>query len=201
MAVAFDQHILARLISGVLILVAAPYVVGFLYAFIMIPAYSLVCHDKLGQSNIISDSIKPVDIADYRYFLMLKGCKAPLPPVPFEPSCRNDDLQCLANGILSQSLGGVTKSDFGKTRFFGDDIVSALFDYVARSYAAAANTGAMLATELRNTNPVFQAIAVLFFLAAAYFVTGVGMRAIDHAADGFIAILLGRRSSTPSAKP
>lgn len=200
MPAASAQHIVARLITGALLLVAAPYFFGFFYALIMMPAYSFRCHDKLGQSNIISDAIKPVDIADYRYFLMGKGCKAPSPLAPFEPSCRNDDLQCLANGILSQSLGGFTKSDLGRTRFFGDDVVSALFNYVAHAYAAAANAAAMLAMELRNTNTIFQLIAPLFFLAASIFVSIVGIRLIDRTADGFVAILLGRRSSDPSAK-
>ncbi len=170
MPTARKQSIVADLIVGLFLLVLLPYAAGFLYAVIMMPAYSFVCHGKSDRADILHDVIQPVDIADYRYFLMGRGCHLPRPVSQSSlPLCAGDDLQCRANSILSQSLGGITESPGGTTRFFGDDIVSALLGYVAGAYATAANTGAMLAISLRNTNTIFQTIVALFFL----FVIGI----------------------------
>jgi hypothetical protein len=174
------------LVTAALLLVTLPYVFGFLYAVLMLPARSMICEGKFGTSDVIRDTISPVDVADYRYFLMGKGCHVPPPAEASTITCAAGDVQCATNAILNASLGGIESGYRGTHQFFGDDIVSRLFSYMGDAYPRAATAGTMLAIELHNTNTIFQALTLLFFAVLAIAFPIVVTRLAQWAADRIV---------------
>lgn len=172
------------LVLSVLLLLTGPYALGFLYAVLMFPAHSIICNGKFGQSNVIRDAINPVDVSDYQYFLLGKGCHVPVPAQQTPArQCPESDPLC----DFGLNVGEVNPSYTGQTRYYNDDFVGRLCDAYGNTAAQAADAGSMLAVELLNTNTIFQALAMLFFLVLGIFFGAIITRVAQWITDRIIA--------------